>query len=90
MHNSNEITMQNQKCLILSQTYYFWRGRVIYYGQFEGNYYAKSEVLDLESNLLFPRGGGIIYYTKLEVLGSNLLFLGGGYPPKHNFTSKEM
>ena len=35
-------------------------------------YYTKSEVLDLESNLLFPwgGGGGVIYYTQLE---SNLL-----------------
>ena len=34
-------------------------------------------------------GGGIIYYMKLEVLESNLLFLGGGYTTKHNFTSKK-
>ena len=47
----------------------------------------KSEVLDLESNLLFPGGGEstthnwkVIYYAKSEVLDleSNLLFLGGG------------
>ena len=33
---------------------------------------VKSEVLDLESNLPFPRGGGggVIYYTQLEVLES--------------------
>ena len=29
-------------------------------------YYAKSEVLELESNLLFLGGGGVIYYTQLE------------------------
>ena len=42
-------------------------------------YYVKSEVLDLESNLLFG-GGEIIYYRKSEVLDleSNLLFLGEG------------
>ena len=28
--------------------------------------YVKSEVLDLESNLLFLGGGGIICYTQLE------------------------
>ena len=86
--------MQNLKCLILSQTYYFWvggggRGR----GQSTTHnwkviYHAKSEVLDLESNLLFPGGGGVIYYAqfkgnyyaKSEVLDleSNLLILGEG------------
>ena len=42
-------------------------------------YYAKSEVPELESNLLFL-GGGVICYTKSEVLEleSNLLFPGGG------------
>ena len=44
----------------------------------------KSEVLVLELKILFGRGGGVIYYTviyyvKSEVLDleSNLLFLGG-------------
>ena len=42
-------------------------------------YYVKSEVLDLELNLLFL-GGGVIYYAKSEVLDLelNLLFLGVG------------
>ena len=59
--------MRNQKCLILSETYYFWG---------EGGYLlraidwkviscVKSEVLELESNLLFPGGGGVIYNTQL-------------------------
>ena len=39
--------------------------------QLEGNYHVKSEVLDLESNVLFLGGGGgggvrVIYYMQLE------------------------
>ena len=29
-------------------------------------YYAKSEMLDFESNLVFLGGGGVIYYRQLE------------------------
>ena len=40
----------------------------------------KSEVLELEANLLFLGGGEVIYYAKSEALEleSNLLFGGGG------------
>ena len=50
--------MQNQKCLILSQTYYFQGGGESTTHNWKVIYYAKSEVLDLESNLLFLGGGG--------------------------------
>ena len=70
--------------LLISQIIFFWMGH-----NWKVIYYAKSEVLDLESNLLFLVGGGgstthnwkVIYYVKSEEvldLESNLLFLAGG------------
>ena len=71
-------TMWNQKCLSLSQTYYFWEGGILLCEirsawawvklTISGRgviYYVKSEALELESNFLFA-WGGVIYYMQLE------------------------